>query len=432
MGFQKDLFVTFGSRIISTLLGVGVASASAWLLGPEGRGELAVYVVFGTLLALATSGGVEMAGAYHAGIKKYRLPEVVAAEFFIIAVSTALSVGAAYVLWMYPPKFMEKITHTGLVFSLCYIPTMLAYTSFWYLHTALGHTRIYCLGNILNMGFTLIGILTLCWGNGLAERAMLAHAISCMATSSFLLGALVKRCGITGLKLSFGCVKELYVYGVKYYFARLAQFLNVQIGTMVIVFVGSTAAVGYFSSAMGLVSRLYILSEVLCAVLLSRVVSQQEQSLKLASQSYRMTFWLVLGAGCLLGILAKPLVIIVLSPKFLPVLVPVWILLPGVLIRNCSRVLVTYLNGVGRPEVGSIGIISAVITNVVLMFFLLPLLGVTGAAIAATCGYLVDALVVLSFFKFSLGQPLLQLVPQTSDVAKIFSILRKQSSVLRQ
>ena len=290
MGFQKDTFVTFGSRIISTFLGVGVASASAWLLGPEGRGRLAVYIVFGTLLALATSGGIEMAGAYHAGIKKYRVQEVVAAEFFIIAVSTALSVGAACILWMYPPKFVEKIMHTGLVFSLCYVPTMLAYTSFWYLHTALGHTRTYCLGNILNMGFTLIGILILCWGNGLAERAMLAYAISCMATSTFLVGALVKRRGITGLRLSFGCVKELYIYGIKYYFARLAQFLNLQIGTMVIAFLGSTAAIGFFSSAMGLVSRLYILPEALCAVLLSRVVGKGEDSVTLTSRAYRVTF----------------------------------------------------------------------------------------------------------------------------------------------
>ena len=123
-----------------------------------------------------------------------------------------------------------------------------------------------------------------------------------------------------------------------------------------------------------------------------------------------------------MALVAKPLVRIVLSPKFLPALVPMWVLLPGTLVRSCSRVLVTYLNGRGRPEVGSIGIISAVITNVVLMFFLLPLLGVTGAALAATCGYVVDAVVILMFYKYSLRHRLALLCPRFSDVREIMRI----------
>ena len=105
-----------------------------------------------------------------------------------------------------------------------------------------------------------------------------------------------------------------------------------------------------------------------------------------------------------------------MSHEFVPAVAVAWILLPGIVIRCCSKVLGTYFNGIGRPDICSFAIICAVITNVLLMYYLLPLKGITGAAIAASIGYLVDALVLLAFYKFSMNHPLKILTPRFSDI----------------
>jgi len=89
------------------------------------------------------------------------------------------------------------------------------------------------------------------------------------------------------------------------------------------------------------------------------------------------------------------------------------------LMRCCSKTLGVYFNGIGRPEINSVAIICAVVTNVILMYFLLPLYGITGAAIAATCGYLADAVVLISFYKFALNHPVRLLIPRVGDITSL-------------
>jgi len=318
---------------------------------------------------------------------------------------------------------MGKMTPVGLVFSILYVPTMLANTSFWYLHAALGHTLSYCWGSILSVAFTLMGIFLFCWKSGSSEAAMLAYVISGFLTTAFLLTEMARKHKITVLVWSWSCIKDLYSYGFKYYFARMAQFLNVQIGTFVIAFLGTKADTGFFAAAIGLVAKLTILPEILSAVLLSRVVKGQQTSLALTTKAVRVVFWVILFVSLILALFCKPLVWIILSPKFLPVVVPVWFLLPGMLVRCCSKTLGVYFNGIGRPEINSVAIVCAVVTNIIMMYFLMPLYGISGAAIAATCGYLVDATVLIASYKFILHHPVSLLIPRIGDIRDFFVIV---------
>ncbi|NIO14083.1 MAG: hypothetical protein GTN78_17050, partial [Gemmatimonadales bacterium] len=58
-GLLRDTVVTFGSRVLAIVIRVGIASTTAWLLGPAGKGELSICLVFGNLLVLGLGFGVE-------------------------------------------------------------------------------------------------------------------------------------------------------------------------------------------------------------------------------------------------------------------------------------------------------------------------------------------------------------------------------------
>jgi len=299
---------------------------------------------------------------------------------------------------------------------LGYVPVLLANASFWYLHSALGNTLTYCLGNVLAGAMTLIGMFLFCWKTGSSEGAMLSYVLGELSAAVFLLIVLVRKYKFERIVLNWRCVKDLYAYGLKYYFARMAQFLNVQIGTFVIAFLGTKEATGFLSVSVGLVAKLTILPEIIGAVLLSRVVNGQQMSLELTVRVMRMVFWIILFVSLLLAVLCKPIVMILLSPEFLPAVVPIWLMLPGMLLRCCSKTLGVYFNGIGKPEVNSVAIVTAVFVNIIVMYFLLPIYGVSGAAIATSCAYAADAAVLIIFHRFVFKHPLSLLIPRPSDI----------------
>lgn len=424
MSLLRDTFMISTSRAISLILTVGVASASAWLLGPEGRGELAMYMILGTLLMIATSSGVEMAGAYYAGTNKHTLSNILPAIIFVVVASTLLSAGVAYLLWIYQVGFIKKVTNLGLVFTVFYVPAFLLCECLLWMNSALGNLKIYAVGQIVNRAITLGGILILCWHTRMPEYAVAAYILGCICVVSLLLLYVVLHgSNVLPLHMSSRCIKDMYTYGIKYFFARIAQFLNVQIGTFVIAFVGTTAQTGLFSAAIGLVAKMTVLPEILNVVLLGRVVKDQEASLALTAKAVRTTFWVILFASLILAAFCHTIVAVLLSPRFLPIVMPVWFLLPGMLLRCCSKTLGVYFNGIGRPEINSIAIISAVATNVVMMLWLLPKFGITGAAIAATCGYVIDAAVLVTFYRVALKHQLGLLIPRVGDIKSLISTL---------
>ena len=423
MSLLKDTTVTFGSRVITMGFKVGITSVAAWLLGPEGRGELAIYSTISLLLALSTSGGIEMAAAYYVGTKKHSLSDVLGSTGFIVGAATVLSVIVAYFLWLLEPEFIRKINGRGLIISVAHVPAILFFTSLWFLHSAKGYIVSYCVGLIISTGVAFFGILVLCWRTHMAEYAMLAYVLSTFLAAAYLLFILLRRNALKAPSNLWCCVKDLYKYGFKYYIGRVAEFFNVQIGLFILVFLGSTAQIGLFSAAVGLTTILAVVPEVLTAVLLSRVVKGQRDSIELMAKTVRVAFWVLLLASLFLGVFCRPIVRILLSPDFLGVVVPIWFLLPGTILRCCSKILSLYFNGVGRPEISSIALGVAVVVSVIMMFILLPVYGLVGVAIASTVGQVFSALVFIVFYKYSFKLPLSLLLPQVSDMSETFSLV---------
>jgi len=416
MSLLKDSSIVFLSRIVTIFCGLAIASATAWLLKPVGCGELAVYTVVGLLLALASSGGIEMAGGYYAGIRKYKISEIISGLFFITLMSTVISAIAVYLIWRYQVISIDTLGPTGLTACVCFVPALLLSTSLWYLHSALGHAVVFSVSHIISQGSTAITIFLISWQTRSPELAMYAYVIGQSAAAVYLLFELARKEKLLPISFSFLCIKDLYTYGIKYYFGRMSEFVNIQLGTIVITFIGGAADIGYFSKAVALTGRIAIIPEVLNSVLLSRIVKGQEESLEIVAKLIRMVFWAIVVVCSVIAVFSKPIVGILFSSSFYPIIIPILLLLPGILVRSCSKVLALYYNGIGRPELNSYSLASAIVVNIVLMIFLLPHYGVSGAAMATSCGYLVDGVVLLFFFTRVTGRSIKVLVPTMDDI----------------
>jgi O-antigen/teichoic acid export membrane protein len=99
-----------------------------------------------------------------------------------------------------------------------------------------------------------------------------------------------------------------------------------------------------------------------------------------------------------LAFLSYPLINLLFGVAFLPAASAMIFLLPGVWLLGLAKLLVTYLMGIGKPEVGSFAAIISLIATIILDLMLIPKLGIIGASIASSCAYLVSFSVILIKF----------------------------------
>lgn len=422
----RDTTVTFASRALAIMLSLGIASATAWLLGPAGKGELSICLVFASLLVLGLGFGVEMGCAYHVGSKRAPVEAILGVQIVGFGVTVALMVVVGVGCLYSPLPFVGKVPFTALVLAIVYAGTQLFFVYMTVLFMGLGRLTHYNLARIGSQGVTFLFLLGGCWLYPNSAVAVAAYGVGALAAGSSLVAALARGRMATGITISWATIAACYKYGIKYYFGKLATLTNVQLGVIVISLIGTVENVGLFSAAIGLVSRLSIVPETLNIVLLPRVLRRQAAAADLVVRCCRVAMIVTAAMAILLAVLSKPVVALLLSPAFLPAVGPLLLLLPSALMRCFSHVLISYFNGVGRPEYNSVTLLTGLAVNVVLMLLLLPRWGLLGAATATTLAYFTQAWLAILLFRRSTRTAWREFLPRAGDIKTILSLARQR------
>ncbi len=424
-GLVKDAKLTFASRVLAIVISIGIASATAWLLGPGGRGEVAICMIFAQLLVLGLGFGVEMGSAYHAGRDREQIGAVLGTQLVSFAVTSVMIIGVGVACMWSPLAFVQKVPTSALVCAIGFAVTQVFFVFLTVLFMGLGRLKAYNLARIGNQTVTLLFILVACGITRSVTLAVVAYAFGSLLAGAGLVLALAQERLVSRITFSWRTTYACYRYGIKYYFGKLATLVDVQMGVIVIAMAGTTEQAGLFAAAMGLASRLWILPETLNIVLLPRVLTEQSALIDLVIRCCRVAVIVVAVAALLLAVLAKPIVAILLSPAFLPAVVPLLILLPGVVLGCVAKVLISYFNGTGRPELTSITLFVGVAFNVTMVIVLLPRWGLLGVAVATSAAYVIEATLAVVLFRRLTKCSWRAFLPQAADYQTIRSLLRR-------
>jgi O-antigen/teichoic acid export membrane protein len=160
---------------------------------------------------------------------------------------------------------------------------------------------------------------------------------------------------------------------------------------MVGALAGSEQA-GYYRAALVLVEFLWLLPRSLQALLIQSTSDHWENGRldiieKLATRATRYVLLLTLLLAIGLGALAHVFVPIYFGPNSMPVLTPLYILLPGTVGFAVARPMLTINHAKGDMQIliGTVGVAAGL--NLVLNFLLIPRYGMAGAALSTTIGY---------------------------------------------
>jgi len=401
--FSKDSLFTFLTNVFVFILGFSTIVIISRVLGPEGKGIYSLILLIPGLIISFASFGIGTANIYFTGNKKYEIKDIVGNSILLSILIGAGSIFIFWVLTQFPffKDFMEENKIASFYLWIMIFTVPLSFLSSFLQGVIQGMQKIntYNVIRIFEAIIHLCGvfiILYLLGGGILAAIGSKIIAIFGLTISTLFI---IKKMGIFKFNLNKRLMKESFIYGSKIYLANAFSFLNYRLDMFLIAFFMNPFSVGIYSIAVGLSEKLFVVSGAFSTVLFPKISSSKNKEADdFSPKVARHTFFIFLLLALFLIITSYPLILIFFGRDFLPAVLPLIILMPGIIAFGVGGVLAADLSGRGKPHFAIIGSLTCLLINIPLNILLIPKWGIAGAAVASAIGYWADTLVVLIAF----------------------------------
>ncbi len=400
---SKNSTITFSSQILIFVLGLATSIILARALGPKGRGIYTLIILIPTIMLRLGSLGIEVANVYFTGSKKYKIEDIVSNSLL----SSILLGSILFLLFfnIYHISIFQNFLKSNqlkdiyLWFAVLAIPFSLL--SEYLGNIILGKEEIITFNkiNILRAVFNLmvIMILLLIFKQGIFG-VIIAYFLTSIFTALLVI-FFIKKYTKINFYYNGKLFKDTINYGIIAYFSNLTTFLNYRLDMFLVAFFLSPIEVGYYSIAVGIAERIWMLPNSISTVLFPRISSiENTKANNLTPRVARHTFFIILIISLIIAVLAKLLIKILFGDVFLPAILPLLILLPGIISISVAQIICTDLVGRGKPKYSLYSSVISLGVNIPLNLWLIPRWGISGAAFASTVAYIMGTLVIISIF----------------------------------
>jgi O-antigen/teichoic acid export membrane protein len=387
-------------------LGIFTGVASARLLGPQGRGELAALILWPSVLVMLFSLGINQAIVFHTGQKRAGMSEVGTASVVIGIAQSLCVVGVGlFVIPLALHQYSPEVRHLALLFLICTPFLMFS-----------GYPSNLLQGRLEFLSFNLIRTVAPCvYAVGLAVLLLLKKAELRDVVAVQILGyvaALAAGCLLLlgKEKLQFVWKKRvmnsLLAFGWKTQLATVTSYVNQRLDQLLLSLFISPRELGLYVVAVTVSLALGFLPQASAMVTLAAGSNLPRDGAKaVIANSFRTSLaWLVVGCTALF-VVAPRLITLVFGPAFGASGLACRILLPGSLALGLNQVLYDGARSLNDPALPSYSEgLSAVLTCSGL-YVLLPRFGFLGAAIASTVAYTSSLVLTLVLYRLRLRFP---------------------------
>jgi len=420
--FTQNTAITFTARILSLVLGIATSITIARLLGPEGKGIYTMAALLPSLVVTFGNLGIGPATVYYVARKQYRRQEVLWNNLLLGVVIGTVGVFAGLVMIIFFRQTIFPDVAPGYLFlALLMIPINIFFSYVNYILLGTEHIKEFNLISILHAALFLIFIVIALWG----LKAGVMGALAAGVISWFLVDVAVffwARRATRGISFHINpsYIKHALTYGIKAHLGNILSFLNYRIDMFLVNGFLNPAAVGFYSVGVGLVEKLWLVSQAASTVLFPRVAGETDEQRRkeFTPLVARTVLWVTALGALVLVLLARWIVVLLYSEAFLPSVQPLQALLAGIVALSAARVLANDIAGRGRPMLNTYTSALTLATNIALNIAWIPRHGITGAAWASTVSYSVLFLSALFFYCRLSGNSWTKiLLPQRGDWA---------------
>ncbi|MBC7220188.1 flippase [Candidatus Bipolaricaulota bacterium] len=418
--FVRGTTVTFGSGVLNLLVGVGTSVILARVLGPEGRGIYALAALLPSLIVTFGNLGIGPATVYYVARGEFRRQEILGNNVLL-----SLGVGGIGILTgLIVILFFREIVFPGvlpgyLLLALALVPVEVFFSYVRYV--LLGAQRIkefnyvQIAQSVLFLGFIALALLGL---KAEVTGAILAGLITWLVVDALVFRLAKTVAGGIDLKPNASYMKRTTTYGVQAHLSNILGFLNYRVDMFLVNGFLGPVAVGLYAVGVGLVEKLWMISQAASTVLFPRVAAETDEQRRreFTPLVARTVLWTTALGALALALLSRWIVLLLYSEAFLPAVGALQALLVGIVALSAGRVLSNDIAGRGRPGLNIYTGVAAVATNVILNIIWIPRYGIAGAAWASTASYTLSFLGALFFYCRLSGNRWTEVVlPQRGD-----------------
>jgi O-antigen/teichoic acid export membrane protein len=381
-------------------LGLSIILARA--LGPVLQGQIMLLLVFLGLAYSLGNPGLDAAGVYFIGRKKWSFPDFLSVLLPVLLGSSALLLLLLLASYHLFPDIFILIDSLDVLFFACLLPVEIFAVAIRYLLVAREDFSTFNKSEFLqSTSLFLLVILALMIDHRSIHVVMLAYLVNRL----FILIWLIPKIPIKRFTAQFSKIPVVLKFSYKPWLANLFGILNVRLDA---IMVASFAAleqgckpedVGLYTICVLAVSRLRDLQMAIQMTFFPRITnSTLAEAVYLTAKIYRQSFLLYSFLFFAVSLLAYP-ALFLYGPFYIEAFPTLLLLLFGTLfVRANSGVLSIYFTSIGRPEVSvRIGLVSVMI-NLSLNLLFIPEYGIFGAALATTIAAIMLKIMLLVAF----------------------------------
>src|SRR5438270_8342899 len=379
--------------MISSLVG-------ARALGPAGRGDLFVVVVWPPVIAMLAGLGLPTAYRYWMAKEPERV-----SRLFSNAVIYTMIVGVTSILVadLIVPHLVGSRSPQVMTLLRIYqinIPAAL----FLNLMRGLleGTRRFGWAGAARLLSFIVQGPgFAILWLIGSLTVTSATYTLIVGQTASMLLGLFAVWHQLRPRwQPSWSELKRSLHYGVRDYLGGVADFTTLRLDQLMLGAMASNIAIGLYVIAVRLSEMTTLAADAIADALMPEVASSKtaNRAEALCARSLRLAIYMHLLLFPPLWLAAPVILRLLFGPSFVPATGAFRWLLVAAGVWSCGSIVINGLRGFGYPGLSTIARFSAAAVTGLALLVLLPRFGITGAAIASLIGYSVMLAIALYGF----------------------------------
>ncbi len=399
MGFTKSVMITFFSNLLLFFLSIVNTTILSRVLGPEGKGIVDVAFNFLSFITLILGMGFAASNVYFLGKKKENLNKIFGNNILIVILGSLVLVPIYFIQIRWQFKFLEGITNLQLIIVLMTVPLIIFKSSI--INVLLGlqeiveYNRINIVDKILSL-ILLAGFLLIAVNPTAAMLSILAGtAVICVwQLYNFMIQRRISP------RLDSPLMKSMLGYGLKAQAGNIIQRLNYRLDVFIVNYYLPIEQVGIYGIAVVLGETLWGVTGSIATIVfpIASSSTNKQELVKFTNQVTRVSFSIIIIFSIIIALVGKTFIILWFGPAFASAAGALLWLLPGICIFSVSNILASYLAGVGLVEKNIYSSIVSVIVTVIFNIYLIPKIGINGAAIATSLSYIVFTLMTIWFY----------------------------------
>ncbi|HQW06055.1 MAG TPA: glycosyltransferase [Flavobacteriales bacterium] len=416
MSFKRSIFFTFLTQAPTLLLYFVSSTLLTRLLGDVGRGEYALLTNQVALLAMLVSFNVGFGVTYFTSRAGTAAKNVVGTASTMLCINM-VAVPIILLGFATTPRLTDLFmpsTRTDLFYwGFVYLSIVLSLLNTTIAAVLLGLKRFKILNwmGILNAGLSAVAFLVLFVirdSLGTADilpTVLVVSAIAMSLNTAAWIALYVVEVRIPPIPIwTWSLLRPILAFSLIGHLSNLINLINYRFDIWVIGDILGESQLGIYTVAVGVAQLLFYIPDPFSRVVQPYLFGQlKDEMLDKFKTVARVNFTAVLGLAVLLAITAHWLLPLLFGAVFSASVMPLYLLLPGIVLSSATKLLVPLVVHGGYQRVNLYSISAAAVLTIVLDLLLIPELGIEGAAIATSIAYLVIMLALLWTIRYRMG-----------------------------